>query len=103
MEMDGDGKTEPIPRSLIGFRSFLGGNGEKGKRREAERGDSWEIVVLFFLSHSTGLARRPGARWSSLAVGMTVILLHPPLPLVGISTWMERERERQPNDSRANG
>ena len=27
-----------------------------------------------------------------LAVGETVILLHPPLPLVGASTAMERER-----------
>ena len=25
-----------------------------------------------------------------LAIGETVILLHPPLPLVGVSTWMER-------------
>ena len=26
-----------------------------------------------------------------LAVGETVILLHPPLPLVGVSMWMKRE------------
>ena len=32
-----------------------------------------------------------------LAVDETVILLHPPLPLVGVSIVMERER--QPNDS----
>ena len=36
-----------------------------------------------------------------LAVGKTVILLHLPLPLVGVSTVMERER--QGNDSLANG
>ena len=27
---------------------------------------------------------------AGLAVGETVILLHPPLPLVGVSIWMER-------------
>ena len=27
---------------------------------------------------------------SQVAVRETVILLHPPLPLVGVSTWMER-------------
>ena len=31
----------------------------------------------------------------------TVILLHPPLPLVGLSIAMERERQQ--NDSLANG
>ena len=36
-----------------------------------------------------------------LAVGETVILLHPPLPLVGVSIVMERERQQ--NDSLANG
>ena len=36
-----------------------------------------------------------------LAVGETVILLHPPLPLVGVSIAMERERQQ--NDSLANG
>ena len=34
-------------------------------------------------------------------VGETAILLHPPLPLVGVSTVMERERRQ--NDSLANG
>ena len=36
-----------------------------------------------------------------VAVGETVILLHPPLPLVGVSIAMERERQQ--NDSLANG
>ena len=36
-----------------------------------------------------------------LAVGETVILLHPPLPLLGVSIGMERERQQ--NDSLANG
>ena len=36
-----------------------------------------------------------------LAVGETVILLHPPLPLVGVS--IETMRERQQNDSLADG
>ena len=36
-----------------------------------------------------------------IAVGETVILLHPPLPLVGISIAMERERQQ--TDSLANG
>ena len=40
-------------------------------------------------------------RSSRLAVGETVILLHPPLPLVLVSIWMERERQQ--NDSLANG
>ena len=37
----------------------------------------------------------------NLAVGETVILLQPPLPLVGVS--IGKERERQHNDSLANG
>ena len=36
-----------------------------------------------------------------LAVGETVILLHPPLPLLGVSIVMERERQQ--NDSLARG
>ena len=36
-----------------------------------------------------------------LAVDETVILLHPPLPLVGVSIVMERERQQ--NDSLVNG
>ena len=36
-----------------------------------------------------------------LAVGETVILLHPPLPLAGVSTVMERERQQ--NDRLVNG
>ena len=37
----------------------------------------------------------------SVAVGETVILLHPPLPLVGVSIAIERERHQ--NDSLADG
>ena len=36
-----------------------------------------------------------------LAIDETVILLHPPLPLVGVSIVMERERQQ--NDSLVNG
>ena len=36
---------------------------------------------------ATRVSRPPGVR---LAVGETIILLHPPLPLVGVSIWMER-------------
>ena len=36
-----------------------------------------------------------------VAVGETVILLQPPLPLVGVSMWMERGRQQ--NDSLADG
>ena len=36
-----------------------------------------------------------------LAIGETVILLHPPLPLVGVS--IDMARERQQNDSLADG
>ena len=38
---------------------------------------------------------------ASLAIGETAILLHPPLPLVGVLIVMERERKR--NDSLVNG
>ena len=38
---------------------------------------------------------------ADVAVDETVILLHPPLPLVGVSTVMERERQQ--NDSLVNG
>ena len=40
-------------------------------------------------------------RGSGLAVDETVILLHPPLSLVGVSTGMERERQQ--NGSLVNG
>ena len=43
----------------------------------------------------------PRHRPCGVAVGETVILLQPPLPLVGVS--MAMERERQQNDSLANG
>ena len=36
-----------------------------------------------------------------VAVGETVILLHPPVPLLGVSIWMVRERQQ--NESLANG
>ena len=50
-------------------------------------------IAAEVLTRSEGLA--------SLAVGETVILLHPPLPLVGVSIWMQRECQQ--NDSFANG
>ena len=40
-------------------------------------------------------------RAASLAVGETVILLHPPVHLAGVSIAVERERQQ--NDSLANG
>ena len=48
-----------------------------------------------------GDAQSPGTARPRLAVGETVILLHPPLPLVGVSIWMERGC--QSNDSLADG
>ena len=42
---------------------------------------------------------RPGM--ARIAVDETVILLHSPLPLVGVSIVMERERQQ--NDSLVNG
>ena len=41
--------------------------------------------------------RPPAGRPSCLAVDETVILLHPPVPLAGVSTVMDRERQQ--NDS----
>ena len=52
------------------------------------------------LRRPAGAAAR-GDRRADLAVGETVILLHPPLPLVGVSIAMERERQQ--NDSLADG
>ena len=46
--------------------------------------------------------RRVGVQPQNLAVDETVILLHPPLPLVGVSIVM-MEKERQQNDSLVNG
>ena len=40
------------------------------------------VHISFFLKKSAT------APISYLAVGETLILLHPPLPLVGVSTWM---------------
>ena len=37
---------------------------------------------------------RAAVRGAHLAVDETVILLHPPLPLVGVSIAMERERQQ---------
>ena len=45
--------------------------------------------------------RGGGAQLQHLAVDETVILLHPPLPLVDVSIAMERERQQ--NDSLVNG
>ena len=39
------------------------------------------------------LKNNPGGRGVSVAVDETVILLHPPLPLVVVSTWMTRGRQ----------
>ena len=49
----------------------------------------------------TGRHRAPPRRPAGLAVGETVILLHPPLPLVGVSIWTERGRQQR--DSLADG
>ena len=50
---------------------------------------------------SSSRSRTAGSPWSSLAVGETVILLHSPLPLVGVSIVMERGCQQ--NDSVADG
>ena len=42
-----------------------------------------------------------GRRGREVAVGETVTLLHPPLPLVGVSMWIERGHQQ--NDSLADG
>ena len=52
-----------------------------------------QFSSLFMNSSRTGA--------SNLAPDETVILLHPPLPLVGVSIAMERERQQ--NDSLARG
>ena len=75
----------------------------------------WRLTAV--ITHSLYGVLPPGPRdpfekcgvsWSfppdmepSLAVGETVILLHPPLHLAGVS--IATERERQQNDSLANG
>ena len=46
-------------------------------------------------------AEAEGAKAAMTAVGETVILLHPPLPLVGISTGINRGCQQ--NDSLADG
>ena len=54
--------------------------------------------------HREGPGRRRGGlrgRGAALAVGETVILPHPPRPLVGVSIGMERECQQ--NDSLADG
>ena len=45
--------------------------------------------------------RAESSRPAGLAVGETVILLHPPLPFVGVSIVIEKECQQ--NDSLANG
>ena len=45
-----------------------------------------------------------GMRWvRRVAVDETATLLHPPLPLVGVSIVMERERQQNDSDSLING
>ena len=53
--------------------------------------------------HSGGVNRtgRPRKTLVVVAIGETVILLHPSLPLVGVSIVMERERQQ--NDILVNG
>ena len=50
---------------------------ENGERREGEGGRE-------------GGREESGGGRQRLAIGETVILLHPPLPFVGDSIWMER-------------
>ena len=47
------------------------------------------------------MQRSRSSRWRHLAIDETVILLHLPPPLVGVSIVMERERQQ--NDSLING
>ena len=56
----------------------------------ADAAESYAVVTI-------GL----GTSRARLAIGETVILLHPPLPLVCVSIVMERERQQ--NDSLVNG
>ena len=52
---------------------------------------AWVLIGLSVVGNVAAIA----------AVGETAILLHPPLPLVGVSIAMERERPQ--NDSLADG
>ena len=57
-------------------------------------------AIAGLIDASAALGRDPALR-AELAVGETVILLHPPLTLVGVSIAMERGRQQ--NDSLADG
>ena len=62
----------------------------------AQRLHRQRVQVDLLLGHCCGDAAE-----AELAVDETVIPLHPPLPLVGVSIAMERERQQ--NDSLVNG
>ena len=68
-----------------------------GKQLKTESDDEFKSITGK-LERSMGLDEFVAA---SVAVGETVILLHPPLPSVGVSIWMERERQQ--TDSLADG
>ena len=63
-----------------------------------------ELLEQKLLGHGRGVAfaaELPLGLQDRLAIDETVILLHPPLPLVGVSIVIERERQQ--NDSLADG
>ena len=62
-------------------------------------GYSWNHAALCTSSRAGSADRFPTP--GRLAVGETIILLHPPLPLAVVSMGMKRERQQ--NDSLANG
>ena len=68
-----------------------------GKQLKTESDDEFKSITGK-LERSMGLDEFVAA---SVAIGETIILLHPPLPSVGVSIWMERERQQ--TDSLADG
>ena len=76
------------------------GRGHIFRRRHIGIQGSFYTIACRVRSHVQRL-RQQGRRVRRLAVDGTVILLHPPLPLVGVSIVMEREHQQ--NDSLANG
>ena len=87
-------------------------NKKAERERERERARP-ELLAWLSCVCVRGLALTSGIRFSfgrlsgmtksvhTCAIGEAVVLLHPPLPLVGVS--IETMRERQQNDSLADG
>ena len=83
-------QSEVIRAIVVGYSPCCGGPHRLLARRTAECGMT-----------SGPRVPQSASRTGSLAVGETVILLHPPLPPVGVSIGMERGRQQ--NHSLVNG